>query len=187
MFRNNLAGPVNLVKLAWMSRSQYLFKNFLVCLLYLTRTVFNFLFNWLILLPKTPCNWPIPDTKIQRFWDKSLGWFLGFQYTGCLILLATSKFPYVPESKKKHGSWTGHPMKWLSSGLATPKKWQSPQFWWVGVASSGLFHFLGVANPGLGPFRGWPVHDCGFFWILARGWGCWLWRWWWQPLKEWQL
>ena len=30
LFRNNLAGPVNLVKLAWKSRSQYLFeKNFL--------------------------------------------------------------------------------------------------------------------------------------------------------------
>ena len=29
-FRNNLAGPVNLVKLAWKSRSQYVFeKNFL--------------------------------------------------------------------------------------------------------------------------------------------------------------
>ena len=27
LFRNNLAGPVNLVKLAWMSRSQYWFEN----------------------------------------------------------------------------------------------------------------------------------------------------------------
>ena len=29
--------------------------------------VLDFLFNGLILVPKTPCNWPIPDTKIPRF------------------------------------------------------------------------------------------------------------------------
>ena len=28
LFRNRLAGPVNLVKLAWTSRSQYLFENY---------------------------------------------------------------------------------------------------------------------------------------------------------------
>ena len=30
-------------------------------------------------------------------------------------------------------------------------------------------HFWGVASPGLGNFRGWPVQDSVFFWILAIG------------------
>jgi hypothetical protein len=33
--------------------------------------------------------------------------------------------------QKKTESWTGHPLKWLCPGLATPKKWQSPWIWWV--------------------------------------------------------
>ena len=41
MFRNNLAGPVNLVKLAWMSRSQYLFEKNFFCLFYPTWTNFS--------------------------------------------------------------------------------------------------------------------------------------------------
>ena len=35
--------------------------------------VFDFLFNGLIQVPKTPCNWPIPDTKIPRFFEQKFG------------------------------------------------------------------------------------------------------------------
>ena len=41
LFRNNLAGSVNLVKLAWKSRSQYLFEKKLFGLLYPTWTNFS--------------------------------------------------------------------------------------------------------------------------------------------------
>ena len=47
--------------------------------------------------------------------------------TGCLILLATPKFSYVPESRKKQSPELATPKKWQNPGLATPKKWQSPQ------------------------------------------------------------
>ena len=35
--------------------------------------VFEFVFNRLIQVPKTPCNWPILDTKIPRFLGQKFG------------------------------------------------------------------------------------------------------------------
>ena len=34
---------------------------------------FYFLFTGLIQVPKTPCSWPILDTKIPRFWGQKFG------------------------------------------------------------------------------------------------------------------
>ena len=48
-----------------------------------------------------------------------------------LSFLPSPNFPMCQNPEKKQESWSGHPLKWLSSGLATPKKCQSPQFWWV--------------------------------------------------------
>ena len=56
------------------------------------------------------------------------------------------------QNPKKQESWTGHPLKWLSPGLA----------------SSGLCLFWGVANHGLSHFGGWPVQDSVFFLIVAH-------------------
>ena len=81
-----------------------------------------------------------------------------FAGAGCLILLATPKFPYVPESRKKE-SRTGHSQKMAESRTCHPLTHQS---WglchFLGVASPGLCHFFGVASSGL----------CFFFWILAH-------------------
>ena len=120
LLRNNLAGPVSLVKLAWKSRSQYWFEKKLFGLLYPTWTNFsekifsnNFLscFEWKYcavsqnvifmsfiylnfsnykFLTFCSIDWfwfqksfaigPFRIWRCQDFGDKSLGWFLGFQY-----------------------------------------------------------------------------------------------------------
>ena len=51
-----------------------------------------------------------------------------FIATGCLIFLATPKFAYVPESKKKLSPKLATSKKRQSPGGATPQKFQSPQF-----------------------------------------------------------
>ena len=86
------------------------------------------------------------------------------EFTGCLILLATPKFPCVRiKKKKKKSPELATPKKWPCPGLATSKKWQSPTMVSLGVTSPGLCHFLGVASPGHSHFRGWPVLDSVFF------------------------
>ena len=133
--------------------------------------------NLLFWGPNQTCsiNLILTLSKSTFIWKYSVrGIFEYIFATGCLILLATPKLPYVPESRNKTESWTGHPLKWLGPGLATPNKWQSP-----GLATSqnsrvpnsgefmaGKFWtlpFFGVASPGLSNFRVWPVQDSVFF------------------------
>ena len=122
MFRNKLPGPVNLVKLAWKSRSKYLFEKNLFGLLYPTWTNFsekicsndflscfewkycavsqNAIFMFFIYIDFSnfkflnfwSIDWfrfqkalaigPFRIRRCQDLWDKSFGWFLGFQYSG---------------------------------------------------------------------------------------------------------
>ena len=90
LFRNNLVGLISLVKLAWMTRSQYLFKNNffafyiqLLCLLNIHFSNCKFLpfcsIDWLR-FQKTLAIGPFRIQRYQDLWDKRLGWFLGFQY-----------------------------------------------------------------------------------------------------------
>ena len=123
MSSNNLAGSVNLVKLAWKSRSQYLFEekklsafyihpgpilvnfffsnDFLSCFewkhcavsqnvifmsfIYLHFSNFKFLtfcsIDW-FRFQKPFAIGPFRIPRCQDFWDKSLVWFLGFQFIG---------------------------------------------------------------------------------------------------------
>ena len=69
--------------------------------------------------------------------------------TGCLILLATPKFPYGPKSrKKKQSPELATPKKWQSPGLATPKFTRIGDCAIFGGGKSWtiLGHFLGVAS-----------------------------------------
>ena len=77
-------------------------------------------------------------------------------YTGCLNLLATPKFPYVLESRKKHSPKIATLKKLRSPGLATPKLTR--------VGDSAILWGWQVLDSAI--FWGWPVQD--FFWILAN-------------------
>ena len=119
MFRNNLAGLENLVKLAWMTKSQYLFEKNLFafyiqpgqilvkrfCQMILLGVLskkycavsknvifmsfINIHFSNCKFLPFSSIDWfrfqktlaigPFRIPRYLDFWDKNLGWFLGFQ------------------------------------------------------------------------------------------------------------
>ena len=120
LFRNNKAGPVNLVKLAWKSRSQHFFENTFFDFyiqpgqisekIFFQVIIFTVLSENTVHCPKTlflcifistlfqlqvfdffsSMDWfrfqkPLAIgtfwiPRYQDFWDKSLGWFLGFQF-----------------------------------------------------------------------------------------------------------
>ena len=71
--------------------------------------------------------------------------------------------------QKKTESWSGHPLKWLSPGLATPKKWQSPELATpklTRVGDSAIF--LGWQVLDLVISEGGQFRTLFFFWILAH-------------------
>ena len=80
--------------------------------------------------------------------------------TRCLIILATPKFPYVPESRKNRVP-NCPPQEMAESRTCHPQK----------MAESATLVSLGVASPRLCHFWGWPVWVSGFWhiWGLQEG------------------
>ena len=94
---------------------------------------------------------------------------------GVPSFLPPPNFPNVPEYRQNYRVLNWPPSEMAESRTCHPKKMaESITLVGLGVASSGVCHLLGVASSGLCHFRGWPVHVCFFFGILAnneiRGW-----------------
>ena len=108
-----------------------------------------------------------PVSEISVHYTTTLHYYTRLlHYTTTLHYYTTPKFPYVPESRKKTESWTGHPQKMAESRTYHPQKMaESPTVVSLGVACYGLGHFWRVASPGFSHFRGWPVQDSVFFGI----------------------